>query len=370
VSESFPQTLSAEGETPASAIGPSLYVSRSTIAFIVGVLRGGPRCGGLGAGPPEAARFYLPFRPGRRRQTSSATSRGRWSSDRQPPAGNLRAAPVRALIHQIEPTVAGLRHEHPSPKWSRRDTPFRRSSAGAGAWAAFAVIAFRAGRQSASNGLLSFSVSQARRQEIGVRMALAGRAVERHPAPQSCGRSVMLAPGGGVISRRRPSAYVPAGPQHGGTARPAVKPARRPNHARGLVGLSVLIGPSSAALLPTPGARAPASTPSRHSGLNNAQRLNSQTVSRSLSFRAAHVSSSTLFARVVPRTPSHSGSRGLMISCAAGGRGPFACGRRRTVTVQARPGPTHGGSAPTSSRCTRASQTRTHNRIPGVVVHR
>jgi predicted permease len=160
VSESFLKRYLPK-ETPASAIGHHFTFALND-RVIVGV-SGEVRMRGLER--PAEPQVYLPFRQVDDGNIIGYIPRALVVRSSTPP--ETLAAPIRALIHQVEPTLP-VSDMSTLAEVVERDTASR--SAQVRVLAAFAVIAFvLAGI--GIHGLLSFSVSQ-RAQEIGVRMAL------------------------------------------------------------------------------------------------------------------------------------------------------------------------------------------------------
>ena len=160
VSESFVKRYLPK-ETPASAIGHHFTFALNE-RVIVGVA-GDVRMRGL---EREAEpQVYLPFRQVADGNIIGYIPRALVVRTSTPP--ETLAAPIRAIIRQIDPTLP-VAEVNTLTDVVERDTASR--SAQVRVLAAFAVIAFvLAGI--GIHGLLSFSVSQ-RAQEIGVRMAL------------------------------------------------------------------------------------------------------------------------------------------------------------------------------------------------------
>jgi predicted permease len=160
VSESFLKRYLPK-ETPASALGHHFTFALND-RVIVGV-SGEVKMRGLER--PAEPQVYLPFRQVDDGNIIGYIPRALVVRSSTPP--DTFAAPIRALIHQIEPTLP-VSDMSTLTEVVERDTASR--SAQVRVLAAFAVIAFvLAGI--GIHGLLSFSVSQ-RAQEIGVRMAL------------------------------------------------------------------------------------------------------------------------------------------------------------------------------------------------------
>ena len=160
VSESFVRRYLPE-ETAASAIGHhfTFALSDRVIAGVAGDVRM------RGLEKRAEPQVYLPFR-----QVDDGNIIGyipRALLVRSSTPAETLAAPIRALIHQIEPTLP-VADMSTLTEVVERDTASREAQVRV--LAAFAAIAFvLAGI--GIHGLLSFSVSQ-RAQEIGVRMAL------------------------------------------------------------------------------------------------------------------------------------------------------------------------------------------------------
>ncbi|MCU1383446.1 MAG: hypothetical protein JWL71_2143 [Acidobacteria bacterium] len=160
VSESFVKRFLPK-ETPVSAIGHhfTFALNERVIAGVAGdvLMRGLER--------DAEPQVYLPFR-----QVDDGNIVGyvpRWLVVRTSTPPETQAGAIRALIHQIDPTMP-VADMNTLTEVVERDTASR--SAQVTVLSAFAVIAFvLAGI--GIHGLLSFSVSQ-RAQEIGVRMAL------------------------------------------------------------------------------------------------------------------------------------------------------------------------------------------------------
>jgi ABC-type antimicrobial peptide transport system permease subunit len=170
-------------ETPASAIGHHFTFALQE-RVIVGVA-GEVRMRGLER--RQEPQVYLPFR-----QVADGNIMGyipRWLVVRTASQPEAVAAPIRAIIRQIEPTLP-VNDVATLTEVVERDTASR--AAQVRVLAAFAAIAFvLAGI--GIHGLLSFAVSQ-RAQEIGVRMALGAQSGDI--LRMVVRRSVMLAMAG------------------------------------------------------------------------------------------------------------------------------------------------------------------------------
>jgi ABC-type antimicrobial peptide transport system permease subunit len=231
VSESFLKRYLPK-ETPASAIGHHFAFALND-RVIVGV-SGEVKMRGLER--TAEPQVYLPFRQVDDGNIIGYIPRALVVRSSMPP--ETLGAPIRALIHQIEPTLP-VADMSTLTEVVERDTASR--SAQVRVLAAFAVIAFvLAGI--GIHGLLSFSVSQ-RAQEIGVRMALGAQSGDI--LRMIVRRSVMLAVAGvipGVVL-----AYVAGRSMEALLA--GVKPADAPTMiaAVGLSGLMTVVG----SLLPT-----------------------------------------------------------------------------------------------------------------------
>jgi predicted permease len=231
VSESFLKRYLPK-ETPASAIGHHFTFALND-RVIVGV-SGEVKMRGLER--TAEPQVYLPFRQVDDGNIIGYIPRALVVRSSMPP--ETLGAPIRALIHQIEPTLP-VADMSTLTEVVERDTASR--SAQVRVLAAFAVIAFvLAGI--GIHGLLSFSVSQ-RAQEIGVRMALGAQSGDI--LRMIVRRSVMLAVAGvipGVVL-----AYVAGRSMEALLA--GVKPADAPTMiaAVGLSGLMTVVG----SLLPT-----------------------------------------------------------------------------------------------------------------------
>jgi predicted permease len=222
VSESFVKRY-LPAETPASALGHHFTFALND--RVIGGVAGDVRMRGL---EQEAEpQVYLPFKQVDDGNIIGYIPRSLIVRTKVPP--ETLAAPVRAIIHQIDPTLP-VADVNTLVEVVERDTASR--SAQVNVLAAFAVIAFvLAGI--GIHGLLSFSVSQ-RAQEIGVRMALGAQSSDI--LRMIVRRSVLLALAGVIPGIAL--AYVAGRSMEALLA--GVKPADWPTMAAA-VGLSVLM---------------------------------------------------------------------------------------------------------------------------------
>ena len=184
VSESFVKRF-LPNETAASAIGHhfTFALNERVIAGVVGDVRM------RGLEQESEPQVYLPFRQVDDGDIIGYIPRSLVVRTSTPPES--LAAPIRAIIHQIDP-VLPVSDVSTLTDIVERDTASR--SAQVRVLAAFAVIAF-ALAGIGIHGLLSFSVSQ-RAQEIGVRVALGAQSVDI--LRLIVGRSLILAVAGVV----------------------------------------------------------------------------------------------------------------------------------------------------------------------------